>query len=137
MLYSWTVDSIPRSLFTPWTRARVDNSDACTRACRSLSGQRWQQTAPRQGMGQKRSRQPDNDGGRPADAPRKQGVLRDWKHNDNAPHSFERGYGFIAPDGGTSDMFVHATALRTVKGMAIAARVEYTEFRDEHQRPQA
>ena len=88
-------------------------------------------------MGQKRSRQPDSDGGRPADAPRKQGVLRDWKHNDNAPHSFERGYGFITPDGGTSSTFVHATALRTTKGMAVGARVEYTELRDEHQRPQA
>ena len=64
-------------------------------------------------------------------------MLRDWKHNDNAPHSFERGYGFITPDGGTSSTFVHATALRTTKGMAVGARVEYTELRDEHQRPQA
>ena len=80
------------------------------------------------GMGQKRSRQS-------ADAlqPRKQGVLHNWVHNHDAPHSFARGFGFITPDVGANDIFVHAGSLQTAEGIATGTRVEYTEFFDARQ----
>ncbi len=43
-------------------------------------------------------------------------------------YSPDRGYGFIAPDDGTPDVFVHRSAIETedVRDLAENQRVEYT-----------
>jgi CspA family cold shock protein len=43
-------------------------------------------------------------------------------------YSADRGYGFIAPDDGTPDVFVHQSAIQAegVRGLEENQRVEYT-----------
>ena len=76
---------------------------------------------------------------------RRHGVLRSWKPSSKeslatdptASIDFSRNFGFIARDDGTQ-IFVHARDLQSAEGMAIGARVEYTEaFDPTKDKPQA
>ena len=76
---------------------------------------------------------------------RRHGVLRSWKPSSTEPLvtdpaasiNFSRNFGFIARRDGT-EIFVHARDLQSAEGMAIGARVEYTEaFDPTKDKPQA
>jgi cold shock protein len=47
------------------------------------------------------------------------GVVRKWVT--------DRGYGFIQPEGGSGDLFVHVSALNGLSELAMGQRVEFEE----------
>ena len=60
---------------------------------------------------------------------RRRGTVSDW-HD-------ERGYGFVAPDGGGRRAFVHVSALPRGRRLAVGDVVEYIDGSDELGRPRA
>ena len=55
---------------------------------------------------------------------RRQGVLCKWTPGTTG---FSHGYGFIAPDDRSPQVFVHSSEVSAITGLVLGARLEYTE----------